>query len=91
MKCGDMLKIYHSISLLSSHSVATCWLLVGEIPWELNLIYDIYCYDTYVNSWQLGPNMKNIRYQCLAAVLNEDCLLVVGGMCNDSVEIGSLQ
>ena len=53
--------------------------------------YDIYCYDTYINSWRLGPNMKNIRYQCLAAALPEDRILVVGGMCNDSVEIGSLQ
>ena len=35
--------------------------------------------------------MKNTRYQCLAAALPEDRILVVGGMCNDSIEIGSLQ
>ena len=56
---------------------------------------DVHCYDTHTNSWQIVSKMKNKRHLCLAAVLPEDCLLVVGGRCVsknlDSVEIGSLQ
>ena len=52
---------------------------------------DVHCYDTHTDSWQVVSKMKNTRYQCLAAVLPEDCLLVVGGWDEDSVEIGSLQ
>ena len=56
---------------------------------------DIHCYDTHTDSWQVVSEMKNKRCGCLAAVLPEDCLLVVGGWCGsmvlDSVEIGSLQ
>ena len=56
---------------------------------------DVHCYDTHTDSWQVVSKMKNKRRFCLAAVLPEDCLLVVGGWCGsmdlDSVEIGSLQ
>ena len=52
---------------------------------------DVHCYDTHTDSWQVVSKMKNTRYQCLAAVLPEDCLLVVGGWDEDSVEIGRLQ
>ena len=52
---------------------------------------DIHCYDTHTDSWQVVSKMKINRYQCLSAVLPKDCLLVVGGWHNDSVEIGSLQ
>ena len=54
---------------------------------------DVHCYDTHTDSWQVVSKMKNKRFLCLAAVLPEDCLLVVGGYCDyfkstDSVEIG---
>ena len=54
---------------------------------------DVHCYDTHTDSWQVVSKMKNKRHLCLAAVLPEDCLLVVGGYCDyfkstDSVEIG---
>ena len=56
---------------------------------------DVHCYDTHTDSWQVVSNTENKRRLCLAAVLPEDCLLVVGGWCGsmtiDSVEIGSLQ
>ena len=57
---------------------------------------DLHCYNTHTHSWQVMSEMKNKRRLCLAAVLPEDCLLVVGGMHGlmttiDSVEIGSLQ
>ena len=57
---------------------------------------DVHCYDTHTDSWQVVSKMKNKRHFCLAAVLPEDCLLVVGGYCDyfkstDSVEIGSLE
>ena len=52
---------------------------------------DIHCYDTHTDSWQVVSKMKNKRRLCLAAVLPEDCLLVVGGWGKYSVEIGSLQ
>ena len=56
---------------------------------------DVHCYDTHTDSWQVVSKMENKRSLCLAAVLPEDCLLVVGGRCGslpiDSVEIGSLQ
>ena len=56
---------------------------------------DVHCYDTHTDSWQVVSKMKNKRRVCLAAVLPEDCLLVVGGKCGymstDSVEIGSLK
>ena len=56
---------------------------------------DVHCYDTHTDSWQVVSKMKNKHPLCLAAVLPEDCLLVVGGCCEfgptDSVEIGSLQ
>ena len=52
---------------------------------------DVHCYDTHTDSWQVVSKMKNKRCYCLAAVLPEDCLLVVGGWGEDSVEIGSLQ
>ena len=54
---------------------------------------DVHCYDTHTDSWQVVSKMKNKRHLCLAAVLPEDCLLVVGGYSDflkstDSVEIG---
>ena len=52
---------------------------------------DVHCYDTHTDSWQVVSKMKNKRRFCLAAVLPEDCLLVVGGWGKYSVEIGSLQ
>ena len=52
---------------------------------------DVHCYDTHTDSWQVVSKMKNKRRLCLAAVLPEDCLLVVGGWGKYSVEIGSLQ
>ena len=56
---------------------------------------DVHCYDTHTDSWQVMSKMKNKRCLCLAAVLPEDCLFVVGGRRGirniDSVEIGSLQ
>ena len=56
---------------------------------------DVHCYDIHTDSWQDVSKMKNKHRLCLAAVLPEDCLVVVGGMCEsmtiDSVEIGSLQ
>ena len=56
---------------------------------------NVHCYDTHTDSWQVVSKMKNKRHLCLAAVLPEDCLLVVGGYCGykstDSVEIGSLE
>ena len=56
---------------------------------------DVHCYDTHTDSWQVVSNMKHKRRLCLAAVLPEDCVLVVGGsgqyMDKRSVEIGCLQ
>ena len=57
---------------------------------------DVRCYDTHTDSWRVVSEMNNKRRLCLAAVLPENCLLVVGGRCEsykatDSVEIGSLQ
>ena len=56
---------------------------------------DVHCYDTHTDSWQVVSSMKKQHRLCLAAVLPEDCLVVVGGSCDyevtDSVEIGSLQ
>ena len=52
---------------------------------------DVHCYDTHMDSWQVVSKMKNKRRLCLAAVLPEDSLLVVGGWGKYSVEIGSLQ
>ena len=56
---------------------------------------DVLCYDTHTDSWQVVSKMERKRRLCLAAVLPEDCLLVVGGsgryMDKDSVEIGRLQ
>ena len=52
---------------------------------------DIHHYDTHTDSWQVVSRMKNRRRLCMAAVLPEDCILVVGGLFKDSVEIGSLQ
>ena len=51
----------------------------------------VHCYDTHTDSWRVVSEMKNKRHLCLAAVLPEDCLLVVGGWGKDSVEIASLQ
>ena len=56
---------------------------------------DVHCYNTHTDSWQVVSKMKNKRHFCLAALLAEDSLLVVGGCCGsmniDSVEIGNLQ
>ena len=56
---------------------------------------DVHCYDTHTDSWQVVSKIEHKRRLCLAAVLPEDCLLVVGGsgryMDKDSVEIGRLQ
>ena len=55
---------------------------------------DVHCYDTHTDSWQVVSKMEHKRRFCLAAVLPEDCLLVVGGsgryMDKGSVEIGRL-
>ena len=52
----------------------------------------VHCYDTHTDSWRVVSEMKNTRHLCLAAVLPEDRLLVVGGGgYKDSVEIASLQ
>ena len=40
---------------------------------------DVQCYDTHTDSWQVVSKMKNKRRFCLAALLPEDSLLVVGG------------
>ena len=74
-----MFEIYQSLSLLSSHSVSTCWLLVGEMTQEETLLMFIV------------SKTKNKSRLCLAAVLPEDCLLVVGGWGKYLVEIGCLQ
>ena len=63
----------------------------GEDDDSLTNSCDVHCYDTHTDSWQVVSKMKNKRYQCLATVLPEDCLLVVGGWHNDSVEIASFQ
>ena len=55
------------------------WLLVGEMTQEETLLMFIV------------SKTKNKRRLCLAAVLPEDCLLVVGGWGKYSVEIGCLQ
>ena len=56
---------------------------------------DVHCYNSHTDSWQVVSKMKNKHHFCLAAVLPEDCLLVVGGKCDykstDSVEIGSFK
>ena len=51
----------------------------------------VHCCDTHTDSWRVVSEMKNTRCLCLAAVLPEDRLLVVGGWLEDSVEIASLQ
>ena len=52
---------------------------------------DVHRYDHQTDSWHVVSKMKNKRYQPLSAVLPEDQLLVVGGGgCSTSVEIGSL-
>ena len=49
------------------------------------------CYDNHTDSWHAVSEMKNRRYQCLAASLPGDHLLVVGGGSSSyTVEIASL-
>ena len=49
----------------------------------------VHCYDTCTDSWCVVSHMKNVRSECLTAVLPDDQLLAVGGWWSDSVEIGS--
>ena len=49
----------------------------------------VHCYDARTDSWCVASHMKNVRSECLTAVLPDDQLLAVGGWWSDSVEIGS--
>ena len=53
---------------------------------------DVYRYDSHTDSWHVISQMKNKRSWCLAVILPEDQLIVVGGwkyilQTTDSVEI----
>ena len=51
----------------------------------------VHCYDNHTDSWRVVSEMKKPRWECLAAALPEDQLLVVGGGgWNNTVEIASL-
>ena len=60
-----------------------------------NTTTDVYRYDSHTDSWHVISQMKNKRSQCLAVILPEDRLIVVGGYIGwtgiggqtDSVEI----
>ena len=53
---------------------------------------DVYRYDSQTDSWHVTSQMKNKRSRCLAVILPEDRLIVVGGhvegfLTTDSVEM----
>lgn len=62
----------------------------GKTPESQEDTADIYCYHSKTNSWNVVSKMRNKRRRCLAIVLPEDRLLVVGGYNNNTVEIASL-
>ena len=86
----DLPVIQSTLTTLGGHLLA----IGGEDDSGRDTV-DVHCYDTHTDSWQVVSKMKNKRRLCLAAVLPEDYLLVVGGHCGfgstDSVEIGTLQ
>ena len=49
----------------------------------------VHCYDSHTDSWHVVSEMKNRRRRCLVSALPEDCLLVVGGLSDSTVEIAS--
>ena len=65
----------------------------GEDDDSGNPTTDVYRYDSHTDSWHVVSQMKNKRWQCLAVILPEDRLIVVGGQTEmfrgniDSVEI----
>ena len=55
----------------------------------------VYMYNSATNSWEIISHMTTGRFDCFAAVLPDNQLIVVGGYINrftetDSVEFASL-
>ena len=69
-------------------------LTVGGCDLDQKPTSAVYQYDTATNSWKIVSRMNTRRKQCMAVVLPEDRLMVVGGSAREqimtSVEIASL-
>ena len=50
----------------------------------------VHCYHSHADSWHVVSDMNNTRRRCLASVLPDNRLVVVGGYDNDTVEIAIL-
>ena len=64
-------------------------LAVGGRDSDLNSTSAVHQYNCATNSWNVISRMNNKRYQCFAAVLPDNTLVVAGGYIADSVEIAS--
>ena len=88
-RAGDI-PISSTVITLGGHLLA-----IGGGDNLLRITAAVYCYDNHTDSWHVVSEMKKPRWQCLAAVLPGDQLLVVGGYVglvttSNTVEIASL-
>ena len=70
-------------------------LAVGGKDSDNKLTSAVFMYDETTNSWKVVSRLKSPRYECYAAVLPDDRLLVVGGkveamLSTNTVEIASV-
>ena len=65
-------------------------LAVGGRDSDINSTSAVHQYNSATNSWNVISRMNNMRYQCFAAVLPDNTLVVAGSYpSTDSVEIAS--
>ena len=79
------------VSHTASVSVGNQLYAIGGRNQDGQAVRSVYVYDLPTNTWQLTSRMVTNRYSCVAAVLQNDRLMVFGGQTDGDVHLNTIE